>query len=214
MQRPTDGRSQFCIPNSSPTAAPRPHFFFLAIIVGGAPVLNTRRGRSARTSSSPRRHSSPCDQQALVPRTGRRQQPGAPGDANLKPQGLRGLPAASGSRWTRAAPSQPPGYEARRPAPPGPAPGVLPEGKLGAEGGARGQRSGGKPGSRARTSPKAPRTPCLPAPLPRGAPHSPPLLTLQRKTLHVRRTRTRAGKAAEGPRAGAQGRGMRRRPSD
>ena len=46
--------------------------------------------------------------------------------------------------------------------------------KTGARGGARGLRSGENQGPRARTSPEAPRTRCLPPPLPRGGPHSPP----------------------------------------
>ena len=43
----------------------------------------------------------------------------------------------------------------------------------GEEEGARGLRSGGKPGPRASTSPEAPRTRCIPPPSRRGRPHSP-----------------------------------------
>ena len=123
MQRPTDGRSQFCIPNSlffysSPTAAPRPLTSSSWRSSSGG-VLRVEYSSGPITSSSPRSHSSPLhpvSPPASVS-SANGASPAARCPGNLKPQGITGLPAASGSRWTRAAPSQPPGYEARRPAP-------------------------------------------------------------------------------------------------
>ena len=77
--------------------------------------------------------------------------------------------------------------------------------------GARGGRDlGGKPGPRAETPPEAPLTPCLPPPLPRGAPHSPPLFTLpEGLRKHSRRLEGGQeglpGGEGEGPTRGAQG---------
>ena len=80
--------------------------------------------------------------------------------------------------------------------------------KTGGEGRARGQRSGETPRPRGGTPPEAPLTPCLPAPLPRGAPHSPPLFTLRQHSSHS--IRTPGGRA--GARGGERGSGWRNSP--
>ena len=72
----------------------------------------------------------------------------------------------------------------------------------------RGGRTGaeiwGKPGSRARTSPEVPRTRCIPGPLPRGRPYSPPVFTLPNTPLLVHQTEV-AGQAHAMPQGGSQG---------
>ena len=74
-------------------------------------------------------------------------------------------------------------------------------GETGGEGGARGLRSGGRPGLRARTSPEAPLTRYIPGPLPRGRPHSPPVFTLPK---HLQwEGALRPGRGADGAGAGA-----------
>ena len=59
--------------------------------------------------------------------------------------------------------------------------------KQGARGARGGRDLGEQPGPRAGSPPEAPLMPCLPAPLPRGAPHSPPPITLRKHSIHCSR---------------------------
>ena len=64
--------------------------------------------------------------------------------------------------------------------------GVFPEGENRGRGARAGAEIWENPGPRAETPPESPWTPCLPPPLPRGAPHSPALFTLRKHSCDTR----------------------------